>query len=72
MELLSIYSSNTSVSGWAMQAGGFIFLKRKWELDQKILVDCVDYYSDLKHETQVSDCINIAHLFLSSTYSQDL
>lgn len=39
--------------GWAMQSGGYIFLKRRWEEDKSLLSSMVDYYSALKHQTQV-------------------
>ncbi|XP_077863859.1 lysocardiolipin acyltransferase 1-like [Saccoglossus kowalevskii] len=39
--------------GWAMQVAAFIFVHRRWELDKAILSDVVDYFSALRHPTQI-------------------
>ena len=36
-----------------MQVGAFIFINRKWDEDKEILAKMINYFSDLKHKTQV-------------------
>ena len=36
-----------------MQQNAFLFIKRNWAQDETILTQLIDYYSDLKMNTQV-------------------
>ena len=37
-----------------MQAGLFMFIKRKWEEDKLVLNKFIDYFSEIQHKSQVS------------------
>ncbi|XP_070578991.1 lysocardiolipin acyltransferase 1-like [Ptychodera flava] len=51
--MLKIGLKNIPGGGWAMQAGHFIFIHRNWELDKQILTDVLDYFSAIRHPTQI-------------------
>jgi len=36
-----------------MQSAGYIFLHRKWDIDEKIMTRCISYFSKVKHKPQV-------------------
>jgi lysocardiolipin and lysophospholipid acyltransferase len=36
-----------------MQCGAFIFINRNWEEDKIVLTDMINYFSNIKHKTQV-------------------
>jgi len=40
--------------GWAMQTALFIFIKRKWESDQLILTNFLNYFKNIQKKTMVS------------------
>ncbi|XP_065314341.1 lysocardiolipin acyltransferase 1-like isoform X2 [Gordionus sp. m RMFG-2023] len=40
-------------AGWAMQMANFIFINRKWEKDQCILSQTVDYFSTMKYPCKI-------------------
>ncbi len=40
--------------GWAMQTALFIFIKRKWESDQLILTNFLNYFKTIQKKTMVS------------------
>ncbi|XP_069118487.1 lysocardiolipin acyltransferase 1-like [Argopecten irradians] len=44
---------NVPGPGWAMQSAGYIFLHRKWEIDQRIMTRCISYFHKVKHKPQV-------------------
>ena len=39
--------------GWAMQAALFIFIKRKWDLDQEIFNKFLNYYKQIEKKFTV-------------------
>ncbi|XP_077997790.1 lysocardiolipin acyltransferase 1-like [Glandiceps talaboti] len=51
--MLKIGLKSIPGGGWAMQVGHFIFIHRNWEVDKEILSDILDYFSAIRHPTQI-------------------
>lgn len=40
-------------AGWAMQAGCYVFIQRRWEADKKHLENLLDYFCDIREPLQL-------------------